>query len=180
MQLIRNKWFFLSCITGAGLFVDWLTKYLVELKLEFGHPVSIVGHYLEFFFIYNKGALFGLNPRTWFPGFPVSAFFIVFTVIAVVLLVLYYKGIKPEEKLLRWGLALVMPGAFGNLLDRIIHPEKGVVDFIKIGISETLYWPIFNFADIYITVGVVCMMIAFLTEKKVEKNKNEGLLPNAN
>ncbi|HMA65467.1 MAG TPA: signal peptidase II, partial [Chitinispirillaceae bacterium] len=57
----------------------------------------------------------------------------------------------------------------GNLSDRFLHPSKGVVDFIKMGISEQHYWPIYNFADIYVTFGVIILMLCFLTEDKRRK-----------
>jgi signal peptidase II len=66
---------------------------------------------------------------------------------------------------MKWGLTLILPGALGNLLDRILHPGLGVVDFIRIGVSDTLYWPIFNMADVYVTVGVGLIFINFLQEE---------------
>lgn len=167
---MKHKWSLLLVITLSGFFLDWLTKHLAETHLTFGSPVSVIGDYLQFLLVYNKGALFGLNPRSIIPSFPVNQFFFVFTILAVIMLILYYRSLPKTEKALHWGVMLILPGAFGNLLDRVIHPQKGVVDFIRVGISNELYWPIFNFADIYVTVGIFFLLYAFITEENRKKS----------
>lgn len=166
---IKRKWLLLIIVTVSGFFLDWLTKYMAEARLNFGEPVRVAGEYLQLLLVYNKGALFGFNPGSLISSFPVNPFFIVFTILAIAMLLLYYRSIPGSEAALHWGIMLVIPGALGNLLDRLIHPGKGVVDFIRIGVSEDMYWPIFNFADIYVTVGIVFMIYAFLTEEKRRK-----------
>jgi lipoprotein signal peptidase len=51
----------------------------------------------------------------------------------------------------------------------VLHAQKGVVDFIKVGLTPDLSWPIFNLADIYVTVGVLLLVLCFLTEEKRRK-----------
>jgi signal peptidase II len=177
LKEIKNKWLLFSIIAAVGFFLDWLTKYLVELKLPYGTPVDIVGKYLQFLFVYNKGAVFGINPANIIPGFPVNGFFIVFMIIAIAVLVFYYRSVPKSEVVLHWGLALIMPGALGNLFDRIVRAEKGVVDFIRVGISEEIYWPIFNLADAYVTIGVGFLLLAFIVEEKRRKEAVAGANP---
>jgi signal peptidase II len=159
------RWIFFVGIAIGGFLLDWLTKLGAVHSLAYAQPVPVIGKYFQFMLVYNTGALFGLNPRTWLPGFPVNLFFYIFSAFAVVLLVLYYKSIRPEKRLLHWGVALVMPGALGNLLDRVMHPARGVVDFLRLGVSDTLYWPIFNLADVYITIGVILILLEFVSEE---------------
>lgn len=168
---MKRKWLLLLIVTSVGFFLDWYTKHLAQAHLTFATPVKVAGDYLQFLLVYNKGALFGFNPRTFFASFPVNHFFIIFTIFAVIMLIFYYRSLSEKEIGLHWGVMLIFPGAFGNLLDRIIHSHLGVVDFIRIGISDTLYWPIFNFADIYVSAGIVIMMYSFLTEDKRKKER---------
>ncbi len=163
---IKNRWALIIIVTAIGLFLDILTKYLADTKLTYAIPKVIFGDYLQLFLVYNKGAVFGMNPKDLFPGFPTHYFFMIFNSIATVLLILYYKSLPKTERAMHWGIALIIPGALGNLSDRFLHPSKGVVDFIKMGISEQHYWPIYNFADIYVTFGVIILMLCFLTEDK--------------
>jgi len=163
----------LIIVTAVGFFLDWLTKTLAATHLVIGVPYKIIGHNLEFLLVYNKAALFGLNPRHLIPWFPLNEFFLVFTIVAVAILVIYYRSIKRTEIWMLWGLSLIMPGALGNLFDRVFHAQRGVVDFIKMGLSENLYWPIYNFADIYVTFGVACILVSFFIEEMKKKKAPE-------
>jgi signal peptidase II len=80
--------------------------------------------------------------------------------------VAYYKFLKTSDRLLHWALAFILPGALGNLFDRLIHPGMGVVDFIKVDLGFRPFnpWPIFNVADAWVTIGVVLMIASFLFE----------------
>lgn len=149
-----------------GLVLDVWTKQLVIQNLQYGRPVNIIGEWVQFLFVYNKGAVFGFNPQRFIPGIPVHILFSIFTFIAIIILLVYYSRIPSGDKISRWGVALIMPGALGNLSDRILHPSDGVVDFIRVGVSERLYWPIFNLADIYVTVGVGLLLLSFYLEER--------------
>lgn len=172
---MKKKWLLLILVTSVGFFLDWFTKNLAQTNLAYATPLKIAGDYLQLLLVYNKGALFGFNPQSLIASFPVNQFFIVFTFLAVIMLILYYRYIPETEISLHWGIMLIFPGALGNLLDRMIHPELGVIDFIRIGISDTHYWPIFNFADIYVTAGVVLLIYSFVTEEKRKKTMQENL-----
>ncbi|MBD3345384.1 MAG: signal peptidase II [Chitinivibrionales bacterium] len=171
-----NKWVLLIVITIVGFLADWYTKYLAETMLRMGKPVEVIGDYLQFILVYNKGMLFGFDPRSIFPGFPLHLFFFIFSTIAVIVLLIYYHHIRVNDLPMRFGLALILPGAIGNLWDRIIHPQKGVVDFIKMGISEDVYWPIYNFADIYVSVGVGILLFCFIRDEVQSKKEPESFV----
>ena len=161
---IKHRWLFLAVITIAGFAIDFVTKHLAHTKLNEAVPVSVIGDYLQFCLVYNKGVLFGINPANWIPGAPVNLLFLIFIPIAIGFLLLYYRSLKKDEVLMHYGLALVLPGAVGNLFDRVVRPGNGVVDFIRMGIPPDTYWFIYNVADIYITVGVGIMLVSFLRE----------------
>jgi signal peptidase II len=73
---------------------------------------------------------------------------------------------------MHWALAIILPGALGNLFDRIIHPGLGVVDFIKMDLKFWPFnpWPVFNLADLFVTIGVGLMIACFLLEERRRKN----------
>jgi signal peptidase II len=153
-------------------FIDWLTKYLAASLLQGKRPFHVAGRFLQLLLVYNKGALFGFDPRHFLPSFPLNSFFFVFSFIAIVVIVAYFNALKESDSFMKWGLTLILPGALGNLLDRIIHPQLGVVDFIRIGVSDRLYWPIFNMADVYVTAGVALIFINFLRDEFKPKEKS--------
>jgi signal peptidase II len=170
MSSNSKKWLLFSIITVIGFFIDWYTKYLASHQLHIGESVPILGKYFQLMLIYNTGALFGINPQAWFPSFQINIFFYIFSAIAIALLVIYYKSVESKALLASWGIALIMPGALGNLFDRIIRPTQGVVDFLKLDLGFKPFnpWPIFNMADVYITVGIMILALDMLlnSEKK--------------
>jgi signal peptidase II len=162
----KPQWSLFISITVICFFLDLLSKLWTMNFLHFRPPIRVVGQYLQLMLVYNKGALFGFNPRHYLPWFPLNAFFFVFSILAILVIVVYFSKLRRSEAFMRWGLMLILPGALGNLFDRIIHPGKGVVDFIRVGVSETVYWPIFNLADVYVTIGVALVFINFYLEER--------------
>jgi signal peptidase II len=179
-MLVKYKWQFLSIATAFLVFLDWMTKYVAVTSL-YGHPpLRIVGRFLQLMVIYNKAALFGIDPRHFLPFFPLTTFFFIFSIIAIAVIVVYYKSLRGADTLMHWGLSMILPGALGNLLDRVLHPHLGVVDFIRVGISDTVYWPIFNLADAYVTIGVALIFISFIREDRSRKSTLPASKPSGN
>ena len=154
----------LAAVTVVGFFIDIGTKYLADTRLDYGVPVPVIGDYFQWLLVYNKGMVFGINPSDVVPWLSANTFFVGFMLCAIAFLLLYYKALKKDEVMMHAGLILVLPGAFGNLYDRVFHAEKGVIDFIRMGFPPDNYWFIYNVADIYVTVGVAVMMLNFLLE----------------
>jgi signal peptidase II len=171
----RHKWILFFTVSFSGLFFDWYTKYLAITKLQMGIQVPVIGRILQWQLIYNKGGIFGFNPRVWISSFPINPFFYVLSVIAMVLIIIYYKNIEPGAKFSLWGISFIMPGALGNLLDRIIRPGQGVVDFIRVDLGFPPFnpWPIWNLADAYITIGVSLIVID-LWLQEIRKKRTKG------
>jgi signal peptidase II len=169
---IKHRWWFLILVTAAGFFIDWWTKYLAVRHLSAFEPYRLVGGYLELVLVHNKAAVFGLDPRHIIPSFPVNLFFAVFHVLAVIVLTVYFRFLKNTDRLMLWAVAVIMPGALGNLVDRLAHPAQGVVDFIKVdvGIWPLNPWPVFNMADAFVTIGVCLMILSFLFEDRRKKS----------
>lgn len=128
------------------VFLDQLTKYLVSSALSFSESVSLLGDFLRFTLVRNYGIGFGLL------GTPALRWlWILITTAIIIGILFYYKDIpKKYFPCICW--ALVLGGALGNLIDRVLLGF--VVDFIDFG-----FWPAFNVADSAITVGVILLII---------------------
>ena len=176
---IRHPWLLLGVVTVIGLAADLVSKLLAEQWLPIGQPRSCLGKTLELMLIYNRAGVFGIDPGNVIPGFHVQNFFPFFNLVAALLLLVYYRFLKRSSVFMHWALAFVMPGALGNLLDRIIHPARGVVDFIKVDLGFPPFhpWPIFNLADAWVTIGIILMAVSFLFEEQGKKNASEAAIP---
>lgn len=128
-----------------GLVVDRLTKiYAVNNLME----KSIDGKLINLTYLENRGAAFGILQDK-------RLVFIILTT-AIVLYLLYYfvKNIKTSPIILNLSLAMIISGAIGNFYDRLI--QGYVVDFIEFSFVK---FPVFNVADILVTVGCALMII---------------------
>ncbi len=163
----KHKWFFFAIVAVIGFALDMLTKRWAVATLAAGEQVRLLGDVLSLVLVYNKGGIFGLDPRRLVPNLPVDLFFYAFSVIAIIIVTVYYRAMASRDTFARWGLALVMPGALGNLFDRVVHPQLGVVDFIMVNlhVPPADPWPVFNFADIYLTVGVLMILTGVMREE---------------
>jgi signal peptidase II len=132
--------------------LDQLTKQLVW---RHGQTYDFIPGYLHLTLVKNAGAAFGL-----FQGGRV--FFIVASVIAAIFVVYVGARMDPQFKWRRVFLGLILGGAIGNLIDRILSGE--VIDFIQIGVAGH-YWPVFNVADIGVSVGAAFLLIDLLRSR---------------
>lgn len=140
--------------------VDQGIKYLIATRLELYEQIPVIGDFFLITSSRNKGAAFGiLQNQLWF--------FIVVTVFVVVGIVWYMQKVRAEgRKLLPTALALVLGGALGNFIDRLIMGE--VVDFLQFNFGSYTF-PIFNLADSCIVIGVGLIILDTLLEGKREK-----------
>ena len=141
----------------SGVIADIVSKWVVFSKLdEFGKLIAIPG-LLNILRTKNEGVVFGL-----FPG--KTSAFIVFSAIAIVVILFIY--IKSDKKIFISNLALglVLAGAIGNLWDRIWF--RGVRDFIDLHIGDKYHWPTFNVADSLICVGIAILVITSFSAPK--------------
>lgn len=134
------------------LLVDQLTKlWAVKILKPIG-SIPIIRNVLEIYYVENRGAAFGImQNKQWF--------FLIITVVVLAGLI-WISGKIPEEKHfipLRVCLYFIGAGAVGNMIDRIFR--KYVVDFIYFSLIN---FPVFNVADIYVTVAAVLLVVLVL------------------
>jgi signal peptidase II len=142
-------WLFLSLII---LILDQITKTWVSTHLSFNQPVNILP-YFDLRLLHNTGAAWSILAdqggwQRWF----LSGLAIIVSIVIMV----WLTRLDSKQRWLACGLALILGGALGNVMDRIIYGY--VVDFIDI-YYQAWHWPAFNIADIGISIGAVMLLI---------------------
>ncbi len=130
--------------------IDQLTKHFVRVNIKPEETINILP-FLQIVHIHNEGAAFGL-----FKEFG-NITFIVISIIAVVSILFVLFRYKKD----RITLSLILGGATGNLIDRILYGR--VTDFIDI-YARGFHWPAFNIADSALTIGISLMLLSNLRE----------------
>ena len=148
----KARWFWPLALTL--LVADCATKRAVERHLAVGEPYSLVGEVVRFTLAYNANAAMGIE----LGGASRRLVHSLLAVGALVVLAFLYHSTRPSERLRAIGVALVVGGAVGNLVDRL-RSSAGVVDFIDVGVRSVRFWT-FNVADMGITVGAVFLLLA--------------------
>ena len=136
------------------LAVDQLTKQVVRQLLPLHDTLKIVPGLLDFTHVQNTGAAFGLLNAADFPYKP--AVMIGIAAIALVAIAAYGAQLGFHERLARFGLSLILGGAFGNLIDRAVVGY--VVDFVDVYWGDAHFWA-FNVADAAISIGAVLVLL---------------------
>jgi signal peptidase II len=142
--------------------------FLAVKKLEGqrSRPVVVLRDYWQFKYVENPGAAWGILGRV--PENVRVPFFHLVSVAAITFILVFYRRLAEKQRLLQVALSLVLGGAVGNFLDRIIRGY--VIDFIDWHWKNDpgLHWPTFNIADIGISVGVALMLGETLLARKPE------------
>lgn len=167
-----NKFMGLSVLTIIMLVIlDQLTKFQAVVKLRNGSPFVIIDGVFELRYLENQSAAFGFDIVSFFQKiFKIKYFtenpeafltakmviFAIVTIAVVILLMIFYSRIPQTKRFLGINLILIffVAGAIGNLIDRIVN--NYVVDFFYF---KLINFPIFNVADIYVTVAAFAFII---------------------
>src|SRR5699024_12451617 len=131
------------------LALDQLTKYLVATQMSLGESIPLLGEFLSITSHRNSGAAWGI-----FQGR--MLFFYIITVVVLIFLVYFYKSEARDNWIMQIGITLLLTGAIGNFIDRLLFQE--VVDFVDLLIFMFVFL-IFHFADIRLIVGFVMFIL---------------------
>jgi signal peptidase II len=134
--------------------LDQVSKAIIRIVLPLGESRRIIPEFLDLTHVHNTGAAFGLLNAADFPYKPVVM--IAIAAIALVAIAAYATQLGFHERMARFGLALILGGAFGNLIDRAIAGY--VVDFVDVYWGSTHFWA-FNVADSAITIGAILVLL---------------------
>ncbi|HXH25112.1 MAG TPA: signal peptidase II [Vicinamibacterales bacterium] len=144
-------------IAVAVIGIDQITKAIVRSRMELYETIPVVPGFFDLTRVHNTGAAFGMLDGTDFPFKTVVMSLVAAAALAG--LVLYALSLGAEHRLTRIGLAFVLGGAAGNLIDRLATGY--VLDFFDFYVRGWHFWA-FNIADAAITVGVVLMILDML------------------
>lgn len=172
MKSYRILW-----ISVAIFILDQITKWIVKQNMLLHESISVLGNFFRLTYVENRGMAFGITVSN-------HVFFTVFAVLASVVILLYLFKLKGDQAWPRMSMSIILGGAMGNLLDRIIRGQ--VVDFldfeffdIKIRAFRFLFiqfngfeldrWPVFNVADIAVTIGMIMLLFYIIFLEKSEE-----------
>jgi signal peptidase II len=139
-------------VIAGTVIVDQLAKWIAEATLPYGEPIPLLP-ILTLYRTYNTGIAF-----SFLAGFGSTALILLTAAISVIVLFVWWRA-KEQSRLIALGYALIVGGAVGNLIDRIVHGH--VIDFLLLHIGEwTLF--VFNLADVALTIGPAILILVFL------------------
>ena len=142
--VVRSLW-----ISGVVLFLDQVSKWMVMESMILGDSIPVLGSFFRLTYIQNPGAVFGLRLGG-------NVAHLVFAGVALILVAVMWLRLQPYERVASAGLALVLGGAVGNVIDRIRF--GAVVDFLDFGFGSVRWW-VFNVADAAVTVGAGLLIL---------------------
>jgi len=136
-------------VSAILVLADQISKTIVRNTMSLYESIPVIPEFFHLTYVTNDGMAFGIN-------FPFGIY--VFSAISIIFtgfLFWYLWSIKDDEIVVRTGVALILAGAIGNLIDRIFLGE--VVDFLDFMIGD-FHWYVFNLADSCVTVGLVFVL----------------------
>ena len=161
MSNYLSKNFLTNLITIIIIFLlDRISKeYIIFLNDKNYDPEIFLSSFLNIILVWNDGIAFGLL------SFEDKIFYNVITVLISIIIIILLFLISKTEKLKKWSYIIVSGGALGNLFDRIVY--KSVPDFVDLHYNG-FHWFVFNIADIFITLGIICLIYdeVFLEKEK--------------
>lgn len=146
-------------ITAILLMIDQGIKLLVGSKMNLYQSISIIPNFFSLSYVKNTGAAFSLFENH-------TVFLTILSVLFVVLMDCYIKKEQKNfDKYEIYSMGMILGGIFGNMIDRIIH--HSVIDYLSFQFGS-YYFPVFNFADTCIVLGVV-LLIGYPLYQKIRK-----------
>jgi len=156
IEKILRKSFIISSLLVFSIFLlDRLSKiYVIYLDKKFLGSELLSSKFLNIRLIWNEGIAFGLL------SFNETIFYNALTFLILIVILIIFFMLSKSNGIKKFSLMMILGGAIGNVYDRISY--KAVPDFIDFHIGN-FHWFIFNVADIFITLGVIFMIIIEIT-----------------
>ena len=160
-KILRNSLVINSLLVFSIFLIDRISKiYVISLDKKFLGSEIFSSKFLNIYLVWNEGIAFGLFSSND------SNFYNIITFLIILIIIILFYMITQSQGLQKYSLFMILGGAIGNAFDRILY--KSVPDFIDFHVNE-FHWFIFNVADIFITIGVICMILTEL----IVSNKKE-------
>lgn len=151
MNRFNKKDSFYLIISLLIVTFDYIIKLKVKNNMNVGESINVVGNFLKITYIQNKGAAFGMLQEQ-------QNLFLIVGFITIVFLVNLF--LKTEDKITKIAISMVIGGAIGNIVDRILYGY--VVDMFDF---NGVWSYIFNFADICVVLGVALLTLGIIRQK---------------
>ena len=144
--------------------LDQWSKWAIKTSFQLYETKPVIQDFFHFTYVTNDGMAFGLS----FPGG--KHILLVVTILLTGFIIGFLWKEKDGHPFVKYGLALILSGAIGNLIDRLFYGK--VVDFLDLMIGD-FHWYIFNLADSAVTIGMVLFVLhSFLIEESRSENKS--------
>lgn len=155
----RNSQILISlCAVVLLLLIDQLVKMFVSINMDLHQQITVIKEFFWIRLVHNPGAAFSILEGE-------ITFFIIATIIA--LIVFSFMFLTTKDRISQIGLTMMVGGTLGNAVDRL---RLGyVIDYLDFNIFGYAF-PVFNFADILLTLGVVVLIYGMIREFMVEKD----------
>jgi signal peptidase II len=145
----KHKWLWLSALS---LGLDQASKLAIDKSFQLYESVAVMP-FFNLTYVHNTGAAFSFLSEA---GGWQRWFFAALAIVMSTIMTLWLTRLKEHETLLAVSLSLILGGAIGNLIDRLVYGY--VIDFLDVYYG-TYHWPAFNIADSAITIGVALMLV---------------------
>lgn len=155
-------------LAALWVIADVLSKrWALSFLADHGGSYPVIGEYLRFTLVMNKGMAFGLSFGEWSRWILIG-----FVLITLGLIIHLYRETPENDKVQAVALALITGGAIGNLIDRL-RSADGVVDFIDVGIGTHRFY-IFNVADAGVSIGGALLVLMLWTGAERTKKAEQA------
>ena len=151
-------------VTLFFLLLDQVIKFIITKNLVLMEEIPIIKNFFSIYYLKNTGAAFSIFGNK-------TLFLIIISILCLIFLKYYIKKLKRVTKLTIVSLGIMIGGIVGNLFDRIIY--KSVIDYLSFSFGNYNF-PVFNLADIGITIGAVLLLIDLIKEE-IELKKSNSL-----
>ncbi|TFG97904.1 MAG: signal peptidase II [Calditrichales bacterium] len=175
-RIDKNNWILLAT-SFLVIIMDQVSKYLIKSSMYLYESFDVLGDFFRITYVENPGMAFGIRMEN-------KTLFTMLSIVAAIIVFIYLIRMSKEQFSFRFALALIMGGAIGNLIDRLL--EGKVVDFFDVeffdisipdfsflfiefpGYAMTR-WPVFNIADSAVTCGMLLIFWYILFQNSPEK-----------
>tara|TARA_A100001037_G_C15076027_1_gene601769 strand:- start:710 stop:1213 length:504 start_codon:yes stop_codon:yes gene_type:complete len=161
-NLRKNFLVNLSLVLAIFLLDRFSKIYIIYLDKKFLGSEIFTSKFLNFHLVWNEGVAFGLM------SFDQKYLYNLLTILIGIIILIIIIMIKNNSGFKKISLILILGGAFGNVFDRIIY--RAVPDFIDFHVGN-FHWFIFNVADIFISLGVIFMILSEFFVNKIEDHE---------
>lgn len=155
---MKNKKFIYTLAMGFML-LDQLIKLIVTSNMDLLQEITLIPNFFSLYYLKNTGAAFSMLGNK-------TLFLILVSIVCLIILKNYIKKLKRVTNLTIISLGIMIGGIIGNLFDRVIY--QAVIDYLSFNFFGYSF-PVFNLADIGITVGAVLLIIDLIIEEKEKK-----------